>query len=100
VAGSSPERRSGSAIREDHGDLWLESTDPGAAIDPVVVEPRQTVTIPVTIVPDGASGSTVKGTLYVDDVTLLNGQATWDELTPNIIQAGDVGSLPYEYKVG
>jgi subtilisin family serine protease len=89
-----------SAVSSTTGDLWMESVDPSAAIDPVVVAPGQTVSIPVTITPDASVGSTVQGTLYVDDVTLVNGEATWNELATNIIQAGDLAAVPYEYKVG
>jgi hypothetical protein len=89
-----------SAVASATGDLWLESEDPNAAIDPVVVAPGQTVSIPVSITPDSSAGSIVKGTLYVDDVTLVNGGATWNELASNIIQAGDLAAVPYEYKVG
>jgi hypothetical protein len=76
------------------GDLWQSAADPSAPFDPVVVNPGQTVTIPVTITPSAASGSTVSGTLYVDDAyfflyELFNG-----------LNGNDVAAVPYTYTVG
>lgn len=75
------------------GDLWQTAADPSASFDPVVMNPGQTVTIPVTITPSAASGSTVSRTLYVDDAyfflyELFNG-----------LNGNDVAAIPYTYTV-
>jgi hypothetical protein len=88
------------AVTAPSGDLWLLATNPGALLSPYVVAPGQTVTIPVTITPSGAPGSTVSGVLYVDDVTSIAGPATWNELTPNVLQGGDLAALQYSYTIG
>jgi Peptidase inhibitor I9 len=82
------------------GDFWAESLNPSATFDPYVVEPGQTITIPVTITPLDGIGTTVTGTLFVDDITSVNGAATWNELTPNVNQASDLAAIPYEYTIG
>jgi len=82
-----------SAVSSPTGDLWETSADASAPFDPVVVEPGQSVTIPVTITPNAPAGSTVSGTLYVDDAWVLFAQV-FAQLTGN-----DVAAVPYTYKV-
>jgi hypothetical protein len=74
------------------GDLWAESLNPSAPINPIVVGPGQTATVPVTIRPTGKPGQVVEGTLYVDDLQLLNAGF----LVPN---ANQVAALPYSYTI-
>lgn len=71
------------------GDLWAAATDPTAraALSPVLVAPGQTGTLTVTFTPTGASGTTVRGTIYVDDYSAVLGDA--NELT----------GIPYSYTV-
>jgi hypothetical protein len=88
------------AVTAPTGDLWLESVDPDTVIDPVVVAPGKTVTIPVTITPDAAPGTTVSGTLYVDDGFLISGAVTENGLTGTFPQGSDVAAFNYEYTVG
>jgi hypothetical protein len=88
------------AVTAPTGDLWLESVDPDTVIDPVVVAPGQTVTIPVTITPDAAAGTTVSGTLYLDDGFLIGGAVTENGLTGTFPQGSDVAAFNYEYTVG
>jgi hypothetical protein len=88
------------AVVAPTGDLWLESVDPDTVIDPVVVDPGQTVTIPVTITPDAAPGTTVSGTLYLDDGFLISGAVTENGLTGTFPQGSDVAAFNYEYTVG
>jgi Peptidase inhibitor I9 len=88
------------AVAAPTGDLWLESVDPGTVIDPVVVDPGKTVTIPVTITPDAAPGTTVSGTLYLDDGFLIGGGVTENGLTGTFPQGSDVAAFNYEYTVG
>ncbi len=84
-----------SAVSTPTGDLWSAATDPATLSDfsPVIAQPGQRVTIPVKITPAAASGTTVKGTLYVDDTNLFVFQAF---LEPN---GNQVTSVPYEYTV-
>ena len=87
------------AVTSSTGDYWLEAVNAGATVTPVVVNPGQTATIPVTITPSGASGSVVNGTLYVDDLTTAGGAATWNEIGPNVSQGSDLAAIPYQYKI-
>ena len=75
------------------GDLWLTGVNPNAAFAPVVVQPGKSATLYLTITPSGPVGSTVTGTIYLDDDSALseNGPSpTGDELV----------ALPYHYTVG
>ena len=87
-------------ITSPTGDLWLNSINPANVINPVLVEPGQTASIPVTIVPTGTTGSTVRGTLFLDDASLAAGDVTWvvEALSP-APEASDVASFPYAYTI-
>jgi hypothetical protein len=76
------------------GDLWLTAVDANTlnTFAPVLVNPGQTVTIPVTITPAGKSGTEVSGTLYID--TLVNGLPPYQQLTGD-----EVAALPYSYTI-
>jgi hypothetical protein len=82
-----------SDVSSPTGDLWQSSADPSAPFNPLVVQPGQTVTIPVTITPSAPSGSTVSGTLYVDDSFF-----TLYEFF-NGLNGNDVATIPYTYTV-
>jgi hypothetical protein len=75
------------------GDLWQTSANPAAPFNPVVVDPGQSATIPVTIKPSAPAGSTVTGTLYVDDASFLLYEFF------NGLNGNDVTSVPYTYTV-
>jgi len=80
------------------GDLWLGSTNANATFAPYVVQPGQSVTIPVTITPSGKAGTVVSGTLYVDDSSMfsyapLGGQG-------GAPMGSDVAAFPYSYTIG
>jgi hypothetical protein len=80
------------AVTSDTSDLWLAATNPSATFSPIFLNPGQSGIINVTITPSGASGTVVKGALYVDDYVSSvppYGQIAGDEL--------DV--LPYEYMI-
>lgn len=82
------------AVASPTGDLWLGSTDPAsfATFSPLVLAPGQTSTINVTITPSGASGTVVRGALYVDDFVSAvppYGQLSGDELA----------AIPYAYTI-
>jgi subtilisin family serine protease len=89
-------------VTSSTGDLWLQSTDPTAAFTPVIVAPGQSAVIPVVITPSGTPGTTVTGTLYVDDASATTSLATDNEtaFTQLINQAGDVVAIPYSYTIG
>ena len=88
------------AVTSATGDLWLQAENASALVSPYVVAPGQTVKIPVTITPSGSPGSTVTGTLYVDDLTSVVGAATTNSLSLNINQASDLAAIPYTYTIG
>ncbi len=86
-------------VSSSTGDFWLQAVNASATVNPVVVAPGQSATIPVTITPSGASGSVVNGTLYVDDLTSAPGAATYQELAFNVSQASELAAIPYEYTI-
>ncbi len=88
------------AVTSGTGDIWLGSVQPGAGVNPVVVMPGQTVTIPVTITPSGPAGSTVSGTLYLSDASLITGAASTNGFPGLSPQGSDVAAFPYTYKIG
>ncbi len=80
------------AVTSATGDLWSISTNPAATFSPIVINPGATATIKVTITPAGASGTTVHGTLYVDD--FASGVPPYGQF------AGDeLAALPYAYTI-
>jgi Subtilase family len=87
------------AVSAPTGDLWLGSTNASAAFTPYVVGPGQTATIPVTITPAGAAGSTVTGTIYLADSSLVSGFVTYNELPGNYPQGSDAAAFPYTYTI-
>jgi hypothetical protein len=83
------------AVSSPTGDVWQSGADPSAlgSFNPVVVSPGQSVTIPVTITPSAPSGSTVSGTLYVDDTYFFLHEFF------NGLNGNDVAAVPYTYTV-
>jgi hypothetical protein len=86
-----------SRISAPTGDLWDGSTNANAAFTPYVVEPGQSVTIPVTIAPQGSSGTVVTVTLYVADSSFNPGAVTG--MFGNFPTASNVASFPYTYTI-
>jgi subtilisin family serine protease len=82
------------------GDLWSGSTNINAGFTPYVVQPGQTVTIPVTITPNGSTGSVVSGTLYLSDSSFNPGDVTNNGLFGTFPTASDVAAFAYTYKIG
>jgi hypothetical protein len=82
------------AITTAGGDLWLTALDANVlnTFKSVLVNPGQTVTVPVTITPAGASGTVVSGTLYID--SLVNGLPPYSQLTGD-----EVLAIPYKYTI-
>jgi hypothetical protein len=87
------------AITSTTGDLWLKSTHLSAPLDAVMVGPGQTVIIPVTITPRGAPGTTVMGTLYVDDFSPSDANVTQDAQPGISPSASDISAFSYKYTI-
>ena len=88
------------AVVAPTGDLWLVSTNPFAQFTPYIVNPRQTVSIPVTITPTAAPGTTVRGTLFLDDTSWGVDAYDWPVGFIAPVPVGsDVAAFPYEYTV-
>jgi hypothetical protein len=82
------------AVTSATGDLWLASLGGPITVTPVVVKPGQSATIPVIISPTGTVGTTVTGTLYLDDDSLFS---LYGGLAPD---ANTVAAFPYSYTIG
>jgi len=89
-----------SAVSAPTGDLWAGSTNANEVFTPYVVNPGQSVTIPVTITPTGASGTTVSGTLYISDSTFISPALNFDDQSGFTPEGSDVASFPYSYTIG
>jgi hypothetical protein len=86
------------AVSAPTGDLWLGSTDADATFAPYVVQPGQSVTIPVTITPAGKAGTVVSGTLYVADSSMFSDVPLGG--TGGVPLGSDVAAFPYTYTIG
>jgi hypothetical protein len=82
------------------GDLWLGSTNPATPFTPYVVNPGQSVSIPVTITPEGNHGSTVSGTLYLDDSSFNSYDVSFNDVAGLSPEGSDVAAFPYSYTIG
>ena len=60
------------AVSTPLGDMWQVSVNPAISFGALIVPPGQGGTIPVTITPSGPTGTVVTGTLYVDDMSLVD----------------------------
>jgi subtilisin family serine protease len=86
------------AVTAPTGDLWLGSTNTAATFAPYVVQPGQSVTIPVTITPKGTAGTVVSGTLYVADSSVFSYTALGGSGGAPL--GSDVAAFPYSYTIG
>jgi hypothetical protein len=84
-----------SAMSSSTGDLWLASTTPSSlgSFNPTLTNPGKWASIPVTITPNAPSGTTVHGTLYIDDAARIINQFF------GTLNCNDVAAIPYQYKV-
>ena len=82
-----------SAVSSYTGDLWQGALGGTFTLTPVLVQPGQSATIPVTIAPTGKKGAVVSGVLYVDDDSLFS---LYGGLAPN---ADTVAAIPYRYQI-
>jgi hypothetical protein len=89
-----------SAASSPTGDLWLGSGNASATFTPYVVNPGQSVTIPVTFTPAGTAGSTVTGTLYISDSSFISPDLNFDDQPGNTPEGSDVAAFPYSYTIG
>ncbi len=87
-------------ITSSTGDLWLGSTNANIGFSPYVVDPGQSLSIPVTITPEGTAGSTVSGTIYLDDSSDVTSLVTIDGLLTNAPEASTVAAFNYSYTIG
>jgi hypothetical protein len=87
------------AVSSATGDLWLGSLDPNTLFTPIVVDPGQSATIPVTITPSGSSGTVVSGTLYLSAASFLPSAVTFNVLPDNAPEGSDVAAFPYTYTI-
>ena len=88
------------AVSSPTGDLWLGSANPATPFTPYVVNPGQSVSIPVTITPTGNPGSTVTGTLYVADSSFISTDLSFDDVAGYSPEGSDVAAFPYSYTIG
>ena len=80
------------AVSASTGDLWLQSIDPVAPFEALVVPPGRSGVIKVTIRPRGAPGTVVRGDLYVDD--FVSSIPPYDQTA-----ADEVVAIPYAYTI-
>jgi len=86
-----------STVSPSTGDLWsaYAGLSSRRSLRPVYLRPGGSASIPLTIKPTAGSGTSVTGTIKVDDVFQAN------LLAPDFEQGGDeLASLPYSYTVG
>jgi Subtilase family len=83
------------AVSSSTGDLWSAANGVTSAFSPVYVPAGGSATIQVTITPSGSAGSTVSGTLFVDDVTLAGLYGVFDN--PD---GDELAAIPYSYTIG
>jgi Subtilase family len=88
------------AITASSGDLWSMSVNPVIAFSPYIVAPGHSLTIPVTIKPNGAPGSTVTGTLYLDDSSGTPALPAVYGQFSNAPAGSAVAAFSYRYKIG
>ena len=75
------------------GDLWSAANNLTSDFSPIYVAPGDTATITISVTPDGAPGTHVSGTLYLDDYAL---GSTIGAILPN---ADELAAIPYSYTV-
>ena len=81
------------SITSSTGDMWSALNGLSSGFSPTYLEPGQSTTIAVSVTPTGSPGTTVSGTLYVDDYSLAS---DFDFDLPN---ADELAAIPYSYTV-
>jgi len=88
-----------SGVKSSTGDIWTALAFGAQTYNPLILAPGRSGTIQVRIKPNQSSGSTVRGTLFVDTFAALRG-FPFANLTTAITWSGDeVAAIPYAYKV-
>jgi hypothetical protein len=75
------------------GDLWSEVNGLSSRFSPTYVAPGGSATIAVSVTPSGAAGTSVSGTLYVDDYSLGT------EFFDGPVASDELAAIPYGYTV-
>jgi hypothetical protein len=90
------------AVTDSLGDYNLIAINPTATAAMTVLQPGQSIVVPVTITPSGPAGSVVSGTLYVDTLVggLLPVGGASGVLPAGQIAGVEMAALPYKYTVG
>jgi hypothetical protein len=88
------------SVTSPTGDLWSAATNAAAGFTPYLVEPGQTITIPVTIKAKGTAGTVVSGVLLLEDVYFNPTLVTSNDLAADAPASGVMQSFPYRYTIG
>ncbi|HUD68736.1 MAG TPA: S8 family serine peptidase [Acidimicrobiales bacterium] len=87
------------AVSSSTGDAVQHFTTGGGGFSPILVNPGTSAVIAITITPTASLGTTVSGTLFVDDFT----EGQYDPggtLAFATVFTSDIAAIPYEYTVG
>ena len=90
-----------SAVSSPTGDLWLGSANASATFTPYVVNPGQSVTIPVTFTPSGHGrehGDAARSTSPTPRSSRPD--LNFDDQPGNTPEGSDVAAFPYSYTIG
>jgi hypothetical protein len=88
------------AVTSPTGDaVQAYTTGGGGAFSPVVVAPGTSVVIPITITPTASVGSTVSGTLFVNDFAEGSYFTAGGTIVFATFFTSDIASIPYKYTV-
>jgi hypothetical protein len=85
-------KRFDTTVSSTTGDIMLAAINPAVTVSPVIINPGHSAVIKVTIKPSGASGTQVRGTLYVDD--LVDNVPPYGQFT-----ADELAGLSYTYTI-
>ena len=75
------------SVVADTGDIWLTGVDPAAGFDPLLLNPGESGTITLTITPDAAPGTVIRGFVEVDAFDF------------NTLSGDTYAAFPYAYRV-
>ncbi len=83
-----------STVETETGDLW-QFQNTGSPYEPFTVDPGDSTEILVEITPTASPGTTVSGTMNLDDLFTIN----FADGSPPFASGDELASIPYEYKV-
>ena len=88
------------AVSSPTGDaVQAYTTGGGGALNPLVVAPGTSAVIPITITPTASVGSTVSGTLFVNDFAEGSYFTSGGTLIFATFFTSDIAAIPYKYTV-